>query len=489
MDRTKIVQGYNEEPVFLNDILSLLFSKIKANLSHIPIDNIIFRQIYNEITILLHIPKYNEVYLDDILKLQEIFRSTSEVISTYEVISLYIHPYKQLHVEYARVKVWGKYVNTFTFGDIKFNYTPTSFMQSNLECCKEMYEYIKQIYSNLKMNKIVKLYGYGEDTMNIANYLDTEAICLVHYQSTIDINYKQHIIGTLDSDYWKTQITTNNDVYNNISNNISNNIYKILITTPGRKGFNKGEIDLISNLDFDYIIYISCKKSSRDKDYDKLKYSILESKAYPSMFGNIDGYLECVEVWTRPTYISIGNDCSIANLINNKIYYPFDWCKSPSIHTIIDILDSNYALLLDKSKYIISENNTNKYSYIDDMNNKEIIDTRILKFVHKERYIYFPHDLRANNIEGDMIHFFEKMKRRIDRIKDNTIIRYETKPQQISDKIIEKLLLYCNEIIIITPYIHKLKITYNKVVKIIEDKYTDLHKSWKREGLYNINFV
>lgn len=469
LTKTKIVQGYNNPPDLLNPTLLAIFTTIKQNLkdTDIRVHNIVFRQIHDKITILLHIPDFTEDMTKTILNL------TNQI----SVTNLAVHPHKQLNESLPRKALLNSYIQTFTFPDtdISINYTATSFLQPNLLECQKMYSYIKQLLISLKCTGFS---GFGEDTLNISQYVQLPSSCFVHYEDTVTLNTNKHYQGTTSFDDWliSHKTTTNN----------------VLIVTPGRKGFTDSEVEKIKQLEFKYIIYISCKPESKNRDLLALKYKSLSCQPF-DMFPDLKDYTETVELWTRPTYISIGKDCCIANLLENNRYYPFDWCKMNSIVPLLDVLNSDYRLLLDKDKYSFYKDSDN-FFYIDEKLTKVYQETTILRYMHNKHYINFPHELRSVSKEDDLTKFFEKMARRVERIKDVNLykifVRYENKPQQVTKEMINILLKHCQELIMIVPdsVVKKMTVESTDRFTVVRDVWEAEHVGWQREGLRHVVF-
>jgi len=355
---------------------------------------------------------------------------------------------------------------------ISINYTPDSFLQSNLKICIQLYDYIIELLNKIDTDKIM---CFGDDTCNIANYVEKQAWCYLHCKETMDMNVAPLCKTTLNIDEWKC-------------NKFSN----VLITTPGRNGFKLAEIEPIKLLDFKYIIYIGCKLKTVAKDFKFFNnFEILNSKQF-EMFGmEQTEYVSTVQLWCKPSLISIGNNCSIAYHLNN-ISYPFDWCNSPKIQIILDILKDNFICLLNKNNYS-EKNKFNKYFY---EKTKTLEMMNVVRFKFKNNYIDLLHDFRAcNSFDSEFNIYSEKMKRRIDRINKfcfKIFIRYESNPQQLTIDLIVGILNYCNRLIIIIPCT---KMHYEIVsfkhdrLQIIGDDYLEEHVSWKREGLSNCSFL
>lgn len=195
-------------------------------------------------------------------------------------------------------------------------------------------------------------------------------------------------------------------------------------------------------------------------------------------------FLESVNYLKKKQYtkISLGNDCAIAYHLNQE-YYPFDWCKSDNLTSIIDIMTNGYINFDNK---ILTE--TSNHFYIDE---KDLIRHQEINVNLKIEIqgMIFPHDVRKNNKDYDFIILKEKLNKRLEKLmKINTqnriFIRYETKKENLY--LIKKLLPYCYKIIIFYPEKFESYIVYDDNIIWIKDIYTINHKSWKKEGLIRV---
>lgn len=179
------------------------------------------------------------------------------------------------------------------------------------------------------------------------------------------------------------------------------------------------------------------------------------------------------------TKISLGNDCCIANHLKQE-FYPFDWCKSDKLTSIINILNNRFINFNDTS----ISGDTNIHSFIDEFDN--IHKEQEINIKIKIQDIIFPHDIRKNNQETDFIKLHEKLNNRLNKlfninISNRIFIRYETKKDNFI--LIEKLLPYCYKIIVFFPEKLENYIIPNNHIIWIKDIYSNLHTSWKKEGL------
>lgn len=422
--RTKYIIGYNNDFTYLPNNLQSIIIQFKSFIKFL---NIIIRQLSNKIHVVLHIPNYNNS-LD--------FHEFSEHINT---LSIHTNPVYNRSSE--RIHIFGDKTIDFTFPnkDMIFTCTSDSFLQSDLQIAKDMYDYIDSLTI-----KYQYIYGLGDDTLTITKYLNKPSLCYYHCKMTMDVSMTQINKGTLD---WK-EFAESQDKQ-----------LKCLIITPGRNGL-RDLTKLIEELGFTKVIYVRCKDNK-----DKLNnFVTLSKKSFVMNENEI-----VVEHWHYKHKISIGEDCSIAWHLN-QIHYPFDWCKSKNIENVLELLETKFEPLLEMKEFVFGKTSDN-FFHIDcpSDENKMIIG--------KWKEIQFPHDFKES--ERNIEEFIERMKRRIDRFMKldyRIFVRYQS--LTLTQKQIDRLLEHCDELIIITRYPGKIK---SDKCKVIMDE--GGHESWRREKL------
>lgn len=464
---SKIVQGFNNEPYFLDENLQIIFNEMKLfDYFNKHLINIIFRNVDNNIMIVLHIPSYSLDDYYEIIKFPWL---------EYNIVTLQIHYNKHFCKSFERITIFGKEIRNTKLENAKdyISFSNDSFLQPNLKVCSSMYNDIEKIIRS-KYEKIPEIIGFGDDTLNISKYLGYKIFSYLHCEYNLKVCSDEFRKGTTSlTEFSKIQSAD------------------ILIITPGRKGLSKKEKEIIYNIDVPYIIYIACKPETLEKDITD-SYVILYTKVY-NMYLNKDvsnKYSETVQLWNKIHHFSIGEDCCVQYHLNKKCSYysPFSWCKTMNFETILYLLENNFEELITKidSKDIIYYKSTNKHAYIqyDEMSDDvyDISDNMIIRINIHNNYIEFPHDIR-NNIEYydlDLENLKEKIIRRSRRLYDNRyyriFYRYSSKPNQITPEMVSRIYNYCDKLVIITSKPEK--ITF---VETIKDN--GGHSSWKRELL------
>jgi hypothetical protein len=168
-------------------------------------------------------------------------------------------------------------------------------------------------------------------------------------------------------------------------------------------------------------------------------------------------------------FISLGGNCSIKyQLINynldNKVSYPFDWCKI-SIKQLINVLENNFNEY-SNSLYISHESKS--HLLLSSYSSSSSSSSLILKNKYN---IQFAHEIK---FELELNIFKESIDRRIERftndfVKNPIFIRIEIKP-------ISCIIDYNKNLKILLDllYPNKLILIINNKYNIQEDFYTNL---------------
>lgn len=457
MYNTRYFVSFNKNVVLPNP-LNTIHNYIIDNL-HLPILNVYYRYFYNTNTLLL-LFQYPLFTNDDLKLFYNLFSLLENAFDTkFHNFTIFTDSVYDRSKSNKHILIKGSELYSFNINSIHMNCLVDSFLQPKLEIAIKIYN---DIYKNISsLLTFVDLYGFGEDVLNFFNYCNIKNTrCFLHCNRT-----KLTATGQKLLDF--------NDFINDAKHNSK---LKILITTPGRSGFKNHELNNILDCNFNLIIYFSCKNVQVElKDYNL----ILINK-YPEMFES-ETFIETISYFKKNLYtkISLGNDCCIANHLKQE-FYPFDWCKSDKLNSIINILTNRFINFNDKS--IVGD--TNIHSYInkfDNIQKEQEINIKI-----KIQDIIFPHDIRKNNQETDYLILQEKLNKRLNKllkinVSNRIFIRYETRKDNFL--LIEKLLPFCYKIIIIFPEKLENYIFPNNHIIWIKDTYSHLHNSWKKEGL------
>ena len=238
---------------------------------------------------------------------------------------------------------------------------------------------------------------------------------------------------------------------------------------------------------------------------------------------------ETVQIWSQVRNFSLGEDCSVqyhlSNLNQQAFAFPFSWAKTPNLTTVVDLVESNFQALFDQKNLqfvktskdfphlkqetdrlgdhrpdigvnVVPGTDMDTIADVSTTTSPEI-ETYIARVNVGSNYIQFPHDLRPEYLSEDLSNFYDKMRRRVQRVYDRRYyqrwFRYESKPQQITRDLINCLFKYCDQLVIITPRPEKIKFTdltdpLKRVpnLTILNDLYYSQHSSWKRENLVEI---
>lgn len=485
MGLNKIVQGFNQSTDFLNDSLKPLFSSFHEAWGYLhdspKIENVIFRELDKpyvekwQIQIILHIPNYQ-------LEWAELFYLFPWPP---EVISVAIHPHQVYNRKLPRIYLFGPETIKFNLSDRQFHCTVDSFLQPCIATCHQMYQDIYDLIRQGVSTETISLFGIGDDTMNIAHYLGEPSYHLLHCDATMSVGLTQTgglSQGTLSITEMSTWITADQARR------------RLLLITPGRKGLSQEELNLITKHDFQYIFYISCIPKTAATDFTKVnidnKYIIKTIKQYQMyneklLLGKKE-YLETVQVWSKITNYSLGQDCCIQyHLDQNKLfapYSPFSWSKSSNFQTIVEQFKDKFEGLTKRESWSV-KHISEKHFYQPKPGQDRML-------VYQNKGLDFPHDIRLEHQSSDFERFLNKLKRRCIRMLTLNPLNYvrffyyTNKPQQINDDGITEILPFCDELIVITPQPSKLVVIRGPKIKVIQDIWTDQHHSWKREGLF-----
>ena len=174
--------------------------------------------------------------------------------------------------------------------------------------------------------------------------------------------------------------------------------------------------------------------------------------------------------------ISLGDDCAVANIINN-VYMPFDWCLTKNLTSIIKIFDDDFKEFTNWNNwYYNNEKIYDKYFKIYD--NSDNSDNSYDKIIKTHLLIYTPtHDITVDSAEHDFEEFKVKMERRTSRLRkipaNNRIFyRYESNSiKNITIENVENILKFCKQFKIwLNPN------EYNRFIKSPDKRSTKLQK-------------
>ena len=294
------------------------------------------------------------------------------------------------------------------------------------------------IYGLIKCDKI---YHY---TNNKSIYDDCE------YNNKF---YKKNIINNIITNY----NDFNYDIYTNICLINISKLTLSLLTSLINQNINK-------------IIIINCNH----KDFwNKIKILLINYKLIRKKFICYKlKYFITVNVFIKKnTFISLGNNCSIAYQLNKlklrNIAYPFDW-SNIKYNQLISVLKNNFE---DYENIEIKKYSNQHFSINTNSDSSYIL--------HNKYNITFAHEvLNINEINN----FKSKLKRRILRFKNLsgyiTFIRIEQKNINNYDNLInilDKYILNYKLIIISNNIIHHPKIINYKLPTFIDWKYNNIN--------------
>ena len=184
---------------------------------------------------------------------------------------------KNIHLlgkEYIREELYG----------IKFNISPTSFFQINIEQTKKLYEIAISYFENIKNKNIVDAYS---GTGTIAMILSKDANKV----------YAIEIMESATRDAIKTSVENKIENIEFINGKAEEKLNKLIesgneidsiIFDPPRKGVAESILEKLSEIDIQEIVYISCNPSTFARDthiLEKLGYRL--TKVCPiDMFPN-----------------------------------------------------------------------------------------------------------------------------------------------------------------------------------------------------------
>jgi len=502
VEMSKVVQGFRQSPDYLDDSLRSLFLHLNGVFQSLstPIQNIVFRKINNRVSIVLHIPDYD---LD-----QGYLVLYGFPWDDYQVKTLQVHPHAQYRRGLDRIILFGSEISSFTLPSSKQSiyYSPDSFLQPSLVECDKMYITIHRIIqhyteSNSKAHSNL-IAGFGDDTLNIAHYLDSPMFSYMHCRDTLIAGCDDRRQGTTNLDDWCNRLETIRDSVG------------LLIITPGRKGLKYEEMAIICRLQIPLVIYLACKPEVLSRDLNRVneiqpnsyklreshQFNMYEGKSVPTSFS------QTVQVWSKVAIFSLGEDCCIqyhlssSDMSIHSPYTPFSWSRTPNLETIVTLLESHFTPLLDPTA-LESYKLSNMHPYLGDKeygveelltskSSRAIVSedlTEIVRINVGSHFVQFPHDIRPDHRTEDLITFYRKLERRVDRVYDRRyyrrLVRYESNPHRLTLTMVQRLLKFGEELILVSPKPEKINtdIIHHPSVKVIKDN--GGHTSWRREKL------
>jgi hypothetical protein len=191
-------------------------------------------------------------------------------------------------------------------------------------------------------------------------------------------------------------------------------------------------------------------------------------------------------------FISLGGNCSIKyqlikHNLDNKVSYPFDWCKI-SIKQLINVLQNNFNEF-SSSLYISHESKLHLLLSTSSSSPSPSSSSSSSSFILKNKYnIMLAHEIKC---ESELDIFKQSINRRIERfnidfLKNPIFIRIEIKP-------ISCIINYTKDLDILLNllYPNKLILIINNKYNIHEDFYTnlkiyyydDIFIDWKMENI------
>jgi len=196
--------------------------------------------------------------------LKKLFENTEEIKSMYVSIN---NRRTNVALGSENILVEGTTTVREELFGMKFNISPTSFFQINIEQTKKLYKNAIEMFTDINEQSVVDAYS---GTGTIGMILSKEAKKV--YSIELVESATKDAIKTADENSIDNIEFINGKVEEKLIELINNNIkLDSIIFDPPRKGMAKNIIDKLSEIDIKEIVYISCNPSTFSRDSELLE--------------------------------------------------------------------------------------------------------------------------------------------------------------------------------------------------------------------------
>lgn len=222
-------------------------------------------------------------------------------------------------------------------GDIRYQVSPESFYQINMEMTEKLYEKVLEYASFNGSEKVLDLYsGIGTIALYVAKYakkvfgieiVEKAVENAVNNAKINSINNAGFIVADIEKNSLDDIINKHKENFNE-----GNSKVDIVIVDPPRSGLDENAIKFIKNLEPKRIIYVSCDPATLARDLDRLCHKTNnsdEEKMY-----QVNG-LECFDMF--PHTMHVETVCLLSN-------------RKPDARVKIDVDLEDYYRIKDEQK-------------------------------------------------------------------------------------------------------------------------------------------